>query len=111
MKSLAVIFVFAGVLLSLDAQAASAGGAMPWDGPINQIRASLTGPVALAISVLGILAAGATLIFMGGEIGLFIKTVLYLVLVISLVVAAQNFLQTVMGAGAVITPPETEIRL
>lgn len=94
-----LLALFATILLSPDLMAAGAGGAMPWEGPLTIVVTSITGPVAFGISVIGIVAAGAMLIF-GGEIGQFLKSSIILVLVIALIVLATNFLSGAFGIGA-----------
>lgn len=71
---------------------------LAWEGPLDQIVNSIKGPVAFGISIVAIIAAGVTLIF-GGEIGTFMKTILFLVLVISLIVMATNILSTLFGTS------------
>jgi len=93
-----LLTLLATMLLSPELMAAGAAG-MPWEGPLTLIIASITGPVAFAISIIGIVAAGAMLIF-GGEIGQFLKTIIILVLVIALIVTATNFLSGAFGVGA-----------
>ena len=61
-----------GVMLALGtsgAFAAENGTNLPWEGPLTTLVTSLTGPVAYAISVIAIVALGATLAFAGGEMG------------------------------------------
>ena len=94
-----LLTLLATMLLSPELMAAGAGGALPWEAPLTLIIASITGPVAFAISIIGIVAAGAMLIF-GGEIGQFLKTIIILVLVIALIVTATNFLSGAFGVGA-----------
>ena len=65
----------------------------------------MTGPVALGISLIGIVVAGGMLIF-GGELGEFARRAIMLVLVLALLVAANNILTTLFGsAGAMIDQP------
>ena len=59
-----------GVLFALGTSGAFAsetGTNLPWEGPLTTLVTSLTGPVAYAISVIAIVALGATLAFAGGE--------------------------------------------
>lgn len=74
------------------------GGSLPYETPLASLRNSVTGPVAFTISLVGIVVAGAVLIF-GGDISGFFKTIIGLILIISLLVGAQNFL-SFMGKGA-----------
>jgi len=90
--------LFAFILLSPNLMAAGAGGGMPWEAPLTLIVNSVTGSVAFGISVIAIVAAGAMLVF-GGEIGQFLKAIILLALVISLIVLATNILTTLFGIG------------
>ena len=94
-----LLTLLATMLLSPELMAAGAGGALPWEAPLTLIVTSITGPVAFGISVIGIVAAGAMLIF-GGEIGQFLKSVIILVLVIALLVFATQFLTSAFGIAA-----------
>jgi type IV secretion system protein TrbC len=82
--------------------ATSAGGGLPWETPLATIKDSITGPVAYVISVLGVVVTGATLIF-GGEINEFVRRIVLLVMVISLIVAATNILSTLFNTAAVVS--------
>jgi type IV secretory pathway VirB2 component (pilin) len=83
-------------------QAASAGGGgLPWETPLQKLADSIKGPVAFSISLLGLVGGGAMLIW-GGEINEFVRRLVMLVLVISLLVFASNILSTLFGVGAVI---------
>jgi type IV secretion system protein VirB2 len=93
-----LLALLATMALSPELMAAGAGG-MPWEGPLTVIVTSITGPVAFGISVIGIVSAGAMLIF-GGEIGQFLKSAIILVLVIALIVLATQFLSSAFGIGA-----------
>src|SRR5689334_11109922 len=56
------------LLLPAHASAAGTGGAgLPWEGPLRVVANSLTGPVALSIAIIALMAAGGTLVF-GGEL-------------------------------------------
>ena len=90
------------LLFATDAHAAAAGGGgLPYEDWLTNIRNSITGPVAFTISIIAIVAAGAMLIF-GGDMNGFMKTLVFIVLVLGFVIAAQNTLRAVTGTGAVI---------
>ena len=90
------------LLLTPDAHAsAGTGGGLPYEDWLTKIRLSITGPVAFAISIIAIVAAGAMLIF-GGDMNGFMKTLVFIVLVLAFVIAAQNMLSAITGTGAVI---------
>lgn len=61
--------------------------ALPYENGLGSLYTSLTGPVPFIISLVGIVACGAMLIF-GGEISGFLRTMVFLVLVISVIVQA-----------------------
>ena len=57
--------------------------------------------MAFAISILGIVGAGIALVF-GGEISGFIKSIIYVVLVVALIIGATNIMSIFSGTGALI---------
>jgi len=83
------------------ALASSTGSGLQWETPLQKVRDSITGPVAYAVSLMGIVVTGAILVF-GGEINEFVRRVIMLVLVVSLMVFATDLLSTLFSAGAVI---------
>ncbi|MXS78110.1 conjugal transfer protein TrbC [Nitrosomonas sp. JL21] len=97
--SIAVVTIF---LLSTDqAQAAvGAGGSLPYETWLVNLRNSVTGPVAFTLSIVGIVVAGGILIF-GGELNAFFRTLIFIVLVMALLVGANNVMSNLFQ-GAVI---------
>ena len=75
------------------------GGSLPYEGWLTNLRNSVTGPVAFALSIIGIVIAGGVLIF-GGDLNGFFRTLIFLVLVMALLVGAQNVMSTFFGRGA-----------
>lgn len=75
------------------------GGSLPYEGWLTNLRNSVTGPVAFALSIIGIVVAGGILIF-GGELNGFFRTLIFIVLVMALLVGAQNLMSTFFGRGA-----------
>lgn len=82
------------------------GGGLPYESWLVNLRNSVTGPVAFTLSIIGIVVAGGILIF-GGELNAFFRTLIFIVLVMALLIGAQNIM-TNLFAGAVITPPFDE---
>ena len=80
------------------AQGNGGGNALPWDQPLTTLVQSLTGPVAFAIAVVGIIACGAMLIF-GGEMSDTMKRLLQVGIAACLVVFSTQVLQTFIGFG------------
>ena len=83
--------------------ASTAGGALPWETPLQAIRDSITGPIAYAISLIGIVVAGAMLVW-GGEINEFVRRIIMLILAISLIVFAANILATLFNVSGAVLP-------
>ena len=91
------------VLAVMDPASASTGAAtgLPWDAPLQTLQNDLTGPVATSISVLGLFAAGAALVF-GEELGSFVRRALLLVVAIAFLVLGSNFLTGLGLSGALV---------
>ena len=100
-KYFMMLMAVALCLLSSTVFAESSGGNMPWNSAISNLRESITGPVAFAIALLGIVSCGAMLMF-GAEISGVLKSVIILVLVVSIIVGANNMMTSFFGASAVI---------
>ncbi|SET58266.1 type IV secretion system protein VirB2 [Nitrosomonas marina] len=90
------LFLFANNTLA----AVGAGGALPYESWLVNLRNSVTGPVAFTLSIVGIVVAGGILIF-GGELNAFFRTLIFIVLVMALLVGANNIM-TNLFQGAVI---------
>jgi type IV secretory pathway VirB2 component (pilin) len=75
------------------------GGSLPYESWLTNLRNSATGPVAFALSIIGIVIAGGTLIF-GGDLNGFFRSLIFLTLVMALLVGAQNIMSTFFGRGA-----------
>jgi len=102
----AVVYVALATLLALilltPLQALASegtGGSLPYEGWLTNLRNSVTGPVAFALSIIGIVIAGGVLIF-GGDLNGFFRTLIFIVLVMALLVGAQNMMSNFFGRGA-----------
>lgn len=93
--------IIVGLLLVSDPDFATGSAGMPWETPMEKIKTSLTGPIAMAISLLGVVVAGVALIF-GGEMGDFTRRVIMLVFVIALILSASSFLTALFGTTSAI---------
>lgn len=87
---------------------ASSGGGLPWEGPLEQIQKSITGPVAGFIALAAVAVAGGMLIF-GGELNDFARRLMYVVLVTGILLGATQIVALFGATGASIglmdTPP------
>ena len=88
------------------------GGSLPYEGWLTKLRNSVTGPVAFALSIIGIVIAGGVLIF-GGDLNGFFRTLIFLVLVMALLIGAENVMSNFFAKGAEIAqaprvPPALE---
>lgn len=79
------------------ATTASTTANLPWEGGVQRFVDSLTGPVAIGISLVSIVAVGAGMIFKGDEMGEFAKKGMQIVLVISIIVFAAQILTALIG--------------
>ena len=104
MKSHRVIRIaaFGMALLACAAPAYAAGSGMPWEGPLEQIVDSITGPVARAAAVVAIVIAGVTIIFSEGGGG--VRKLAFVGLGIAIMFAAVSFFLDFFGfaGGALI---------
>jgi len=78
--------------------AGGGGGGLPWETPLNRIAQSLTGPVALSISLIALMVAGGTLVF-GGELSEFARRSCVAALAIAFLVLGAGFMTTLFGVG------------
>ncbi|WP_458076096.1 TrbC/VirB2 family protein [Pseudomonas aeruginosa] len=100
---LCVAILFFGVIEPAHAADATGGGGadLPWEGPLDKLKRSISGPVAFVIALLGIIACGATLIW-GGEVSEFTRRIIYVVLVVCIIVFANTLLTGALFSGATI---------
>lgn len=89
------------ILSQLCWASTSDGGALPYEAWLTKLQSSVTGPVAFSISIIGIVVAGSVMIF-GGDLNSFFRSMIFLVLVMALLVGAQNIMSSFFGHGAVI---------
>jgi type IV secretory pathway VirB2 component (pilin) len=88
-------------MLAIAAPAYAAGSGMPWEGPLEQIVDSITGPVARAAAVIAIVLAGITIIFSEGGGG--VRKLAFVGLGIAIMFAAVSFFLDFFGfAGGAI---------
>lgn len=92
--------VLVGLMASSQVLASEGtGGSLPYETWLTSLRNSVTGPVAFTLSIVGIVVAGGILIF-GGELNGFFRTLIFIVLVMALLVGAQNMMGSFFGRGA-----------
>ncbi len=99
MCSRALLLTAAALAIAAQASAAPAGGGLPWEAPMTAIAASLTGPVAYAIGLIGIAIAGGTMLW-GGDLGEVGRKACMVGLVIAVLVFAAPMLSTAFGVAA-----------
>ncbi|KGE79935.1 conjugal transfer protein TrbC [Rhizobium sp. H41] len=89
---------------------ASSGGSLPWEGPLEQIQESITGPVAGYIALAAVAIAGGMLIF-GGELNDFARRLMYVVLVAGILLGATTIVGLFGATGASIGQPSEQVAL
>ncbi|KQV78156.1 TrbC/VirB2 family protein [Rhizobium sp. Root1220] len=82
-----------------DPALAGSGGSLPWEGPLEQIQQSITGPVAGYIALAAVAIAGGMLIF-GGELNDFARRLVYVVLVAGILLGATTIVGLFGSTGA-----------
>jgi type IV secretion system protein VirB2 len=108
LKNLALLIVMSLVfLLPEQAFATGTAGGLPYESWLTNLQNSVTGPVAFALSIIGIVVAGGVLIF-GGDLNGFFRTLIFLVLVMALLIAANNIMTSFFGAGAEVALNDTQ---
>ncbi|WP_135212843.1 TrbC/VirB2 family protein [Vitreimonas flagellata] len=102
MRKHAWMFAAAVVTMSIAAPAYAAGSGMPWEGPLEQVVDSITGPVARAAGVIAIVIAGVTIAFSEGGGG--VRKLAWAGLGIAIMFAAVSWGLTFFGfaGGALI---------
>ena len=91
----ATLAILAVTVMS-DPAFASSGGGLPWETPLNKVKDSLSGPVALAVGVIAFFAGGAMLVF-GGEMTDFARRAALVVLACGFLLGGSNLLTTLYG--------------
>ena len=87
---------------------ASSGGSLPWEGPLEQIQESITGPVAGYIALAAVAIAGGMLIF-GGELNDFARRLMYVVLVAGILLGAPTIVGLFGATGSSIGLPRDQV--
>jgi len=104
-RTLSYALALAAALLvtpGLAHAAATGGGGLPWETPLQTLETSLKGPVAYGLALLGIVASGGMLIF-GGEISEFTRRIMYIVLVGAVILGAATMLTTLFTTAALVS--------
>ena len=97
---LAIAFFSATLLfVTVMPALASSGGELPWEGPLERIQQSITGPVAGYIALAAVAIAGGMLIF-GGELNDFARRLVYVVLVAGVLLGATRIVGLFGATGA-----------
>jgi type IV secretory pathway VirB2 component (pilin) len=87
------------LFIAISPALASSGGSLPWEGPLEQIQESITGPVAGYIALAAVAIAGGMLIF-GGELNDFARRLVYVVLVAGILLGATTIVGLFGATGA-----------
>ncbi|WDZ81697.1 TrbC/VirB2 family protein (plasmid) [Ensifer adhaerens] len=98
-KLATVVLAGLTLVLSSDPAFAGSGGGLPWEGPLERIQESITGPVAGYIALAAVAIAGGMLIF-GGELNDFARRLVYVVLVAGVLLGATQIVQLFGATGA-----------
>lgn len=92
-----VQMIMVSLVVLVAANAFAAGSGMPWEGPLQKILDSFSGPVAKILGVIAIIATGLGLAF--GEGGAGMKKLLQIVFGLSIAFTAASFGLSFFGFG------------
>ncbi len=84
-QSALLLFVMANTALAADA-----GGAMPWEGPLQKVMDSISGPVAKIMGVIVIVIAGLGIAF--GESGSGVRRLFQVVMGLAIAFSAASII-------------------
>ena len=84
---------------------ASSGGGLPWEGPLQQIQESITGPVAGFIALAAVAVPGGMLMS-GGGLKDVARRLMYVVLVAGILLGATQIVGLFGASGASIGLPD-----
>ncbi|MGF9566846.1 TrbC/VirB2 family protein [Neorhizobium sp. BT27B] len=94
-----VAYLTIAVVVAGSPAIAGSGGSLPWEGPLEQIQESITGPVAGYIALAAVAIAGGMLIF-GGELNDFARRLVYVVLVAGILLGATTIVGLFGATGS-----------
>jgi type IV secretory pathway VirB2 component (pilin) len=97
--SRALLFTGIALTFAMHLSAAPVGGGLPWEKAMTAIAASLTGPVAYAIGLIGIAIAGGTMLW-GGDLGEVGRKACMVGLVVAVLVFAAPMLSSAFGVAS-----------
>ena len=89
------ILLLLSVMLVLSTTSFASATDLQWEGPLDKLLKSFTGPVAKAVSIIAVVACGGMMAF--GEAGSAMKRMLNIVFGISIVFAAVSWVPTFFG--------------
>ncbi|MCZ7450237.1 TrbC/VirB2 family protein [Agrobacterium rhizogenes] len=98
-SALTLALITVAAMIAATPALASSGGSLPWEGPLEQIQKSITGPVAGYIALAAVAVAGGMLIF-GGELNDFARRLVYVVLVAGILLGATTIVGLFGATGA-----------
>ena len=105
-----LVLLFVLVAAQVALARGGGGGGLPWGTPLSRVATSLTGPVALSISLIALMVAGGTLVF-GGELSEFARRSCVAVLALAFLVLGAGFMTSLFGVGgALVVCPNTAER-
>ena len=92
------MLILSTAILLLSQNAYAAGAGMPWEGPLDQILNSISGPVARALGVAAIIITGLGIAF--GEGGGGMRKMLWVVFGLTIAFSATSFFLSFFGGAS-----------
>lgn len=103
-RTLSMFLVLITLMLFDHCAFASTSGVssvLPYEAWLVMFQKSLTGPVAFSIALIGIVISGASLILMGGEMSAFVRSVIYIILVMTLLIGANSLMTNFFNGASI----------
>lgn len=100
-KALPLVIMLAFCLICPVQAAETTGNSLPYESWLRSLQQSLTGPVAFSVALIGIVCCGATLIFAGGEIGRFMRALIYIVMVMTMLIGANSLMSKFFNGASI----------
>ncbi len=98
LNRISLAIVIAAIVTTQQARAAVAGTAMPWEGPLTMIKNSLTGPVAMSVSIIAFVVTGLMLLW-GSELEGIAKKIVAVVFAASIAASATTVYLTIFATN------------
>ena len=108
-----VMLGMAGIMALLSSPAMASSNAvasvLPYEAWLATFQKSLTGPVAFSVALIGIVVGGISLILGSGEVSHFVRTIIYIIMVMSMLIGANSLMTNFFNGASIPMPEQTAL--